>query len=71
MTHMGDNIISYLEMCARERASLQQEMNFGLGHNHSVILMSVRPGAPYRDRLEDGGTTLVYEGHDLPIMQLS
>jgi hypothetical protein len=32
MTHMGDNIISYIEMCARERASLQQEMNFGLGH---------------------------------------
>jgi hypothetical protein len=63
---MGDNIISYIEMCARERASLQQGMNFGLGHNHSVILMSVRPSAPYRDRLEDGGTTLVYEGHDLP-----
>jgi hypothetical protein len=41
-------------------------MNFGLGRTHSVILMSVRPNAPYRDRLEDGGTTLVYEGHDLP-----
>jgi hypothetical protein len=39
-------------------------MNFGLGGNHSVILMSVRPNAPYRDRLEDGGTTLIYEGHD-------
>ena len=31
-----------------------------------MILMSVRPNAPYRDRLEDGGTTLVYEGHDFP-----
>jgi len=31
-----------------------------------VILMSVRPNAPYRDRLEDGGTTLIYEGHDMP-----
>lgn len=41
-------------------------MNFGLGGNHSVILMSVRPNAPYKDRLEDGGTTLVYEGHDEP-----
>jgi HNH endonuclease len=41
-------------------------MNFGLGGDHSVILMSVRPGAPYRDRLEDGGSTLVYEGHDQP-----
>lgn len=28
--------------------------------------MSVRPNAPYRDRLEDGGTTLLYEGHDRP-----
>ena len=31
-----------------------------------MILMSVRRNAPYRDRLEDGGTTLVYEGHDQP-----
>lgn len=53
-------------MCRREGASLQQGMNFGLGGNHSVILMSVRPNAPYRDRLEDSGTTLVYEGHDMP-----
>ena len=63
---MSDNIISYIDMCQREGASLQQGMNFGLGGNHSVILMSVRPNAPYRDRLEDGGTTLVYEGHDHP-----
>lgn len=63
---MSDNIISYLEMCNREGASLQQGMDFGLGGNHSVVLMSVRPNAPYRDRLEDSGTTLVYEGHDTP-----
>ena len=41
-------------------------MNFGLGKNHSVILMSLRRNAPYQDRLEDGGTTLIYEGHDQP-----
>jgi hypothetical protein len=63
---MSDNVLSYIEMCRRERASLQQGMNFGLGGNHSVILMSVRANAPYRDRLEDGGTTLIYEGHDMP-----
>ena len=63
---LGDQIISHLEMCQRESASLQRGMNFGLGGNHSVILMSVRAGAPYRDRLEDGGTTLIYEGHDQP-----
>ena len=63
---MADNVLSYIEMCQREGASLQAGMNFGLGGNHSVILMSVRPNAPYRDRLEDEGTTLVYEGHDHP-----
>jgi hypothetical protein len=41
-------------------------MNYGLGGNYSVILMSIRPNAPYQDRLEDGGTTLIYEGHDQP-----
>src|SRR5271167_2057383 len=53
-------------MCRREGTSLQRGMNFGLGGNHSVILMSVRRNAPYRDRLEDGGTILIYEGHDQP-----
>jgi hypothetical protein len=41
-------------------------MNFGLNDNHSVILMSVRTGAPYDDAILDGGTTIVYEGHDVP-----
>jgi len=63
---MSDNVISYIEMCRREGLSLQAGMNFGVGGNHSVILMSVRPNAPYRDRIEDGGTTLIYEGHDQP-----
>lgn len=63
---MSNEIISYLEMCRREGTSLQAGMNFGLGSHHSVILMSVRPNAPYRDRLEDEGTTLIYEGHDHP-----
>jgi hypothetical protein len=53
-------------MCQREGTSLQQGMNFGLGGNHSVILMSIRPNAPYRDRLEESGTVLIYEGHDQP-----
>jgi hypothetical protein len=63
---LSDNIISYIEMRRREGSSLQQGMSFGLRGNHSVILMSVRPNAPYRDRVEDGGTTLIYEGHDQP-----
>ncbi len=53
-------------MCAREGASLQAGMNFGIGTTHSVILLSLRPNAPYQDRIEDGGCTLIYEGHDQP-----
>jgi hypothetical protein len=41
-------------------------MNFRLRGGESIILMSLRPGAPYADRVEDDGMTLVYEGHDLP-----
>ncbi len=63
---MANEIIAYLEMCRREGVSLQRGMNFGLGGNHSVILMSTRPNAPYEDELQDGGTVLVYEGHDEP-----
>ena len=41
-------------------------MNFHLRGNYSVILMSVRSGAPYADRTEEGGKVILYEGHDLP-----
>jgi hypothetical protein len=58
--------ISYIEMCQREALSLQAGMDFGVGGNHSVILMSLRRNAPYRDRIEGGGTTLICEGHDQP-----
>lgn len=61
---MANEIIPYIEMCRREGASLQRGMNFNLRSTHSVILMSVRPNAPYSDRLMDDGTVLIYEGHD-------
>lgn len=64
---MPNEIISYLEMCQREGVSLQRGMNYGIGKTYSVILMSVRPNAPYADRFEENGTTLIYEGHDVPI----
>jgi hypothetical protein len=32
--------------------------------------MSVRPSAPYRDRLEEDGSVLIYEGHDEPRTKL-
>ncbi len=63
---MPNEIIPYIEMCIREGVSPQRGMNFQIGDNHSVILMSVRPGAPYEDRYEDNGITIIYEGHDAP-----
>jgi hypothetical protein len=61
----GD-IISYAEMCLAEGYSLQRGMNFKVGGGPSVILMSLRKGAPYADKVEDNGQILVYEGHDVP-----
>ena len=62
---MTNEIISYLEMCQREGVSLQKGMNYRICEGYSVILVSVRPNAPYRDRFEDDGSTLIYEGHDI------
>jgi hypothetical protein len=62
---MRNEIISYMEMCMREGQSLQRGMNYNVGGTHSVLLMSVRPGAPYDDQLVDNGSTLIYEGHDV------
>jgi hypothetical protein len=62
---MSNEIISYLDVCLREGGNLQKGMNFQLRRTYSVILMSVRPNAPYRDRIEDDGSTLIYEGHDV------
>ena len=45
---------------------LQRGMNYRPRGRRSVILMSLRPGAPYADRIEEGGTVLIYEGHDVP-----
>ena len=40
-------------------------MNFRLRGSTSVILMSLRPGAPYADSIKDDGKTLIDEGHDV------
>lgn len=63
---MANEIISYMEMCVREKTSLQRGMNFRLGGNYSVILMSTRNNAPYKDEVIEDGTILIYEGHDIP-----
>jgi len=64
---MVEDIISYDDMCKRENGvSLQHGMNFQLGDTYSVILMSRSPNAPYSDKFEDDGYTIIYEGHDMP-----
>jgi len=60
----GD-VISYIEMCADLGVNLQRGMNFRLRKDTSLILMSLRRGAPYADRVEEGGRVLIYEGHDI------
>lgn len=62
---MRDEILSYWEMCARERVSLQRGMYFRQPPAQSVVLMSRRSGAPYEDSLSEDGTELLYEGHDV------
>jgi hypothetical protein len=59
-------VISYLDMCKEEGVNLQRGMNFRLKGSFSVILMSLRVGAPYADRIEENGRILIYEGHDIP-----
>jgi hypothetical protein len=65
MFQPGD-VISYLDMCRAEMVNLQRGMNFRLRGGLSVILMSLRAGAPYADRIEENGKILIYEGHDIP-----
>ena len=66
LSHAAGQIISYIEMCQAWNASFQKGMNFRLRPDCSVILMSRRQNAPYRDRIEKDGRVLIYEGHDVP-----
>lgn len=68
-------ILSYQDMAHREQMTLQKGMNFrvrGGAAGYSIVLMSVRKGAPYQDQWHDeqvGGPhagMLEYEGHDAP-----
>ena len=52
-------------MCQAWSVSFQKGMHFHLRPNLSVLLMSRRHGAPYRDRIEETGRVLIYEGHDV------
>ena len=61
-----DDILSYREMCEAENVqTLQRGMNFRMNPRYSVILMSQRKGAPYKDKIHEDGITIEYEGHDV------
>jgi hypothetical protein len=61
-----DDIISYHDMVTAEKASLQKGMNYGVGKDYSVFLMSLRENAPYADALDPITGMLTYKGHDEP-----
>jgi hypothetical protein len=43
---------------------LQAGMHFQPAGKMSIVLMSLRHNAPYADKIEDNGQTIIYEGHD-------
>lgn len=58
------SIIAYADIIKREDVMLQRGMNFRIKPSYSIILMSVRKGAPYNDRWHQDTGLLEYEGHD-------
>ena len=44
-----------------EKIALQKGMNYGVGKNYSVFMMSLRENAPYADALDEVTGMLTYE----------
>lgn len=64
---MLDEIYSYRDMCEKENTqTLQRGMNYRINPGYSLILMSRRSNALYKDNIMDDGITIEYEGHDEP-----
>jgi len=59
-------IYNHSEISSREGLSLQRGMNYRPNNkSYSILLMSVRPGAPYNDGFDKQGKRLIYEGEDV------
>lgn len=59
-------IIKYVDMTIAEGMNLQRGMNYNIqGKAYHIILMSVRPNAPYADEWIEEENTIIYEGHDV------
>ena len=66
MNKIKDDILSYREMCdAEDVQTLQRGMNFRINPSYSVLLMSQRSNAPYKDKIYPDGFSIEYEGHDV------
>ncbi|MCP6718549.1 MAG: HNH endonuclease [Patescibacteria group bacterium] len=60
------DIFPYNEIVSREGFNIQKGMNYRpKGKRYSILLMSVRSGAPYNDGFDKEGKLLIYEGEDL------
>ena len=60
-----DDIISYHHLVTEEKANLQAGMNYRPGNQYSIVLMSVRKGAPYADAIDPITGMVLYEGHNV------
>lgn len=60
-----DDIFGYDKLVAAEKANLQAGMNYRAGKDYSIVLMSVRKGAPYADAIDPITGMVSYEGHDV------
>ncbi|MGH7965930.1 MAG: HNH endonuclease [Candidatus Binatia bacterium] len=63
---MRDEIISWIEVQSREGVALQKGMHYRVKRDYSILLMSQRKNAPYRDEIDEERGLLIYEGHDVP-----
>ena len=63
---MRDEIISWIEVQSREGVALQKGMHHRVKRDYSILLMSQRKNAPYRDEIDEKRGLLIYEGHDAP-----
>ena len=59
------DIFGYDKLVATEKANLQAGMNYREGKEYSIVLMSVRKGAPYEDAIDPVTGVVSYEGHDV------
>ncbi len=66
MSARYQEILNYTDMTHREGMMLQKGMNFLAHKPYSIVLMSVRKGAPYQDTWHADRNVLEYEGHDIP-----